>query len=170
MIHNMNDITKTDQSSIQPEQLRQFQSIMIRLLQCCHERMRHQSEKFGLPDAELRCLMLFEGERYLTSKSLAGRLSVVKSRITKVVDGLVKRSLVQKVKDPADSRITLLSLTSKGQNKLVEIQEFNDWIHKEVLIAMEPEQRKIMLTNLDILKASMESARGHLLCSAASQD
>jgi DNA-binding MarR family transcriptional regulator len=132
--------------------------------------MRYQSEKFGLPDAELRCLMLFEGERYLTSKSLAGRLSVVKSRVTKVVDGLVKRSLVQKVKDPADSRITLLSLTSKGQNKLVEIQEFNDWIHKEVLIAMEPEQRKIMLTNLDILKASMESARGHLLCSAAPQD
>jgi DNA-binding MarR family transcriptional regulator len=166
----MNDIRKIDPPNIQPEQLRQFQSIMIKLLQCCHERMRYQSEKFGLPDAELRCLMLFEGERYLISKSLAGRLSVVKSRITKVVDGLVKKDLIQKVKDPADSRITLLSLTSKGQNKLIEIQEFNDWIHKEVLMAMEPEQRKIMLTNLDILKASMESTKGHLLCSAMSQD
>jgi DNA-binding MarR family transcriptional regulator len=166
----MNNIKKADQINIQPEQLRQFQSIMIRLLQCCHERMRYQSEKFGLPDAELRCLILFERERYLTSKSISGRLSVVKSRVTKVVDGLVKRDLIQKVKDPADSRITLLSLTPKGQNKLVEIQDFDDWIHKEVLMAMEPEQRKIMLTNLDILKASMESARGHLLCSSTSQD
>jgi DNA-binding MarR family transcriptional regulator len=166
----MNDTKNVNQPAIQPEQLRQFQSIMIRLLQCCHERMRYQSEKFGLPDAELRCLMLFEGERYLTSKSIAGKLSVVKSRVTKVIDGLVKRDFVQKIKDPADSRITLLSLTSKGQNKLVEIQEFNDWIHKEVLMAMEPEQRKIMLTNLDILKASMESARGHLICGSASQD
>ena len=132
--------------------------------------MRYQSEKFGLPDAELRCLMLFEGERYLTAKGIAGRLSVVKSRVTKVIEGLVKRDLVQKVKDPEDSRITLLSLTSRGQNKLAEIQEFNDWIHKEVLMAMEPEQRKIMLTNLDILKASMESTRGHLICGSAFQE
>jgi DNA-binding MarR family transcriptional regulator len=166
----MNNLKKTGQLTIRPEQLRQFQTSMIRLLQCCHERMRYQSEKFGLPDAELRCLMLFEGERYLTSKSIAGRLSVVKSRVTKVIDGLVKRDLIQKVKDPEDSRVTLLSLTSKGQDKLSEIKEFNDWIHREVLMAMEPEQRKIMLTNLDILKASMESARGHLICNPASKD
>jgi DNA-binding MarR family transcriptional regulator len=132
--------------------------------------MRYQSEKFDLPDAELRCLMLFEGERYLTPKSIAGKLNVVKSRITMVINGLVKKDLVQKIKDPGDSRITLLSLTASGQKKLAEIKEFNDWIHKEVLMALEPEQRKIMLTNLDMLKASMEAARGHIICGPASQD
>jgi DNA-binding MarR family transcriptional regulator len=132
--------------------------------------MRYQSEKFDLPDAELRCLMLFEGERYLTAKSIAGKLNVVKSRVTKVINGLVKRDFIQKIKDPGDSRITLLSLTAPGQNKLAEIKEFNDWIHKEVLMALEPEQRKIMLTNLDMLKASMESARGHIICSPSSPD
>lgn len=114
--------------------------------------------------------MLFEGEHYLTAKNIAGKLNVVKSRITKVINGLVKRDLVQKANDPGDSRIMLLSLTIPGQNKLAEIKEFNDWIHKEVLMALEPEQRKIMLTNLDMLKASMESVRDHIICGPASQD
>jgi DNA-binding MarR family transcriptional regulator len=166
----MNKIKKIVKPAIHPEQLRQFQSIMIRLLQCCHERMRYQSEKFGLPDAELRCLMLFDGERYLTPKGITGKLNVVKSRITKVIDGLVKRGLVQKVKDPGDARITLLSLSPGGQSKIAEIKEFNDWIHREVLTALEPEQRKIMLANLDMLKASMESTRAHLICGPVSQD
>jgi DNA-binding MarR family transcriptional regulator len=155
----MNKLKNSNQSNIHPEQLRQFQLIMTKLLQCCNERMQYQSERFNVPDAELRCLVLFEGERYLTPKGISNRMNVVKSRVTKIINGLIKKNLVQKIKDPGDSRITLLSLTSQGQKKLNDILEFNNCIHEEVLIAMEPEQRKIMLTNLDILKASMESAR-----------
>jgi DNA-binding MarR family transcriptional regulator len=78
--------------------------------------------------------------------------------------------MVQKIKDPGDSRITILSLTSQGQKKLSEILDFNDCIHKEVLMAMEPEQRKIMLTNLDMLKASMESAKALIMRNSGSTD
>lgn len=159
ILHTMNKLKNSRQSNIHPEQLRQFQSIMTKLLQCCHERMQYQSERFNLPDAELRCLALFNGERYLTPKGISNRMNVVKSRVTKIINGLEKRNMIQKIKDPGDSRVALLSLTPTGQKKLNEIKEFNDCIHMEVLMAMEPEQRKIMLTNLDILKASMESAR-----------
>jgi DNA-binding MarR family transcriptional regulator len=155
----MNNNTKNRSITIHPDQLTQFQSIMTKLLQCCNERIQYQSDKFNLPDAELRCLMLFEGERYLTAKGIAARMNVVKSRITKIINGLEKRHMVKKVKDPEDSRIALLSITPQGQKKLNEIKAFNNCIHKEVLLAMEPEQRQAMLTNLDMLKASMESAR-----------
>jgi DNA-binding MarR family transcriptional regulator len=154
---------KANEQPILPEQLRQFQATMVKLLQCCQERLRFQSEKFELPDAELRCLMLFEGERYLTAKGIAGKMCVVKSRVTKVIDGLIKKELIQKVADPEDSRVSLLSLTSKGQKKLGEIREFNDQIHEEVLFNMEPAQRKVMLMNLDMLKSSMESVKDLML-------
>ena len=36
---------------------------------------------------------------------------------------------------------------------------FNPIIHKEVLNQMAAEQRKTMLTNLDLLKASMEAVK-----------
>jgi DNA-binding MarR family transcriptional regulator len=53
----------------------------------------------------------------------------------------------------------LLSLTPKGQDKLNEIRSFQESIHLEVLAQIAPEQRKTMLTNLEVLKASMEAVK-----------
>ena len=140
-------------------QLKQFQELIMRLFQCCQERMQYQCERFGLPDAEFRCLMLFGEERYLTGKGIAHKMNVVKSRVSKIVDGLIKKELIQRIKDPEDSRISLLSLTAEGQEKINNINKFLQNIHYEVLLQMAPDQRKAVLTNLDILKASMEAVK-----------
>ncbi len=155
----MNQFDQSDSLEISAFQLQQFQDLITRLFQCCQERMQYQSEKFNLPDAELRCLLLFGNERYLTPKGIAQQMNLVKSRITKIVDGLINKKLIQRIKDPGDSRISLLSLTSLGQKKLNEIKEFLDEMHQEVLQQMAPEQRKTLLINLDLLKASMESVK-----------
>ena len=42
---------------------------------------------------------------------------------------------------------------------VIEINEFQEFIHNEVLNQMAAEQRKTMLTNLDLLKASMEAVK-----------
>ena len=140
-------------------QLKQFQELIMRLFQCCQERMQYQCERFGLPDAEFRCLMLFGEERYLTAKGIAHKMNVVKSRVSKIVDGLIKKELIQRIKDPEDSRISLLSLSADGQEKINNINNFLQNIHYEVLLQMAPDQRKAVLTNLDILKASMEAVK-----------
>lgn len=121
--------------------------------------MQYQSEKFALPDAELRCLMLFDNERYLTAKNIAHKMNVVKSRVSKIIEGLADKELVQKLIDPADSRVTLISLTPEGHKKLAQINEFQDFIYREVLSHMAPEQRITMMNNLELLKASMESLK-----------
>jgi DNA-binding MarR family transcriptional regulator len=140
-------------------QLQQFQLLITILFQCCQERIQYQCERFELPDAEFRCLILFDDERYLTPKHIAHKMNVGKSRVTKLTNGLVKKKMVQRIPDPEDSRITLLSLTSKGQMKLNEIKGFNDFIHHQILLQLEPEQRKNLLTNLDLLKTSMEAVK-----------
>jgi len=121
--------------------------------------MQFQSEKFDLPDAELRCLLHFTNERYLTAKSIAYKMNVVKSRITKIIDGLEEKKLVKRRKDPVDSRVTLISLTQAGHNKLLQIKAFQDFVYREVLGNMAPEQRKTMITNLELLKVSMEALK-----------
>ena len=140
-------------------QLKQFQELILKLFQCCQERMQYQCERFGLPDAEFRCLMLFGEERYLTAKGIAHKMNVVKSRVSKIVDGLIKKKLIQRIKDPEDSRISLLSLSADGQKKINNINDFLNNIHYQVLLQMAPDQRKAVLTNLDILKASMEAVK-----------
>jgi DNA-binding MarR family transcriptional regulator len=159
----MNQIAPKDVADIVLEvpdyQLKQFQELIMKLFQCCQERMQYQCERFGLPDAEFRCLMLFGEERYLTAKGIALKMNVVKSRVSKIVDGLIKKKLIQRIKDPEDSRISLLSLTAEGQEKVNNINGFLKDIHYQVLLQMAPDQRKAVLTNLDILKASMEAVK-----------
>jgi DNA-binding MarR family transcriptional regulator len=146
-------------ASVPDFQVRQFQEIIVKIFQCCQERLQYQSERFGLPDAELRCLMLFESERYLTPKSIALKLSVVKSRVTSIVNKLQKKNLLHKIRDPEDSRVKLLSTTPAGQKKIIAIRKFQEELHHEVLHQIAPEQRIAMLTNLNILMASLESVK-----------
>ena len=113
----MNDFGIDIKPDVSEFQLEQFQTLISKLFQCCQERMQYQCERFQLPDAELRCLGLFGEERYLTAKGIALKMNVVKSRVSKIIDGLIKKNLVQRIKDPEDSRISLLSLTSLGQKK-----------------------------------------------------
>ena len=121
--------------------------------------MRYQSERFDLPDAEMRCLLLFGEEKYLTPKGIASKMNLAKSRISKLISGLNKKGLIDKIADPEDSRTTLLRLTNQGHEKLNEINLFLNETHQEVLRQMEPEQRLTMMTNLELLKASMESIK-----------
>ena len=72
---------------------------------------------------------------------------------------MIKKKLIQRIKDPEDSRISLLSLTPEGYKKLSKINEFLQDVHHQVLVQMAPDQRKAVLTNLDILKASMEAVK-----------
>jgi DNA-binding MarR family transcriptional regulator len=155
----MNKLRDNNQGGVTGYQLDKFQELIARLFQCCQERMQYQCERFGLPDAEFRCLELFGEDRYLTAKSIAHRMNVVKSRVSKITDGLIKKKMIQRIKDPEDSRVQLLSLTPEGQKKINEINGFMQEVYGEVLSRMAPDQRQAMLTNLDILKASMEAVK-----------
>ena len=155
----MNDFKDSYASDVSDFQLDRFQKLISKLFQCCQERMQYQCERFQLPDAELRCLVLFGDERYLTAKSIAQKMNVVKSRVSKIIDGLIKKNLVQCIADPEDSRVKLLSLTPAGHKKINDIKHFMEDVHGQVLSQMAPDQRKAMLTHLDILKASMEAVR-----------
>jgi DNA-binding MarR family transcriptional regulator len=162
IVHTMNETGDRNSMAdieVSEYQLKQFQELILKLFQCCQERMQYQCERFGLPDAEFRCLMLFGEERYLTAKGIALKMNVVKSRVSKIIEGLLKKKLIQRIKDPGDSRISLLSLTSKGHEKLNDINYFLNDVHKQALLQITPDQRKTVLTNLDILKASMEAVK-----------
>ncbi|EGB13804.1 regulatory protein MarR [Pseudodesulfovibrio mercurii] len=137
----------------------EFEHLMESLFQCCRERLQYQSERFELPDAELRCLLLFEGERYLTAKGLAYRLNVAKSRVTKLVSALVRRGLLASLPDPADSRVKLLSLTPEGGRLIGEIARFRFEAHQAVLAWFNPEQRAELLHSLSLLSRHMKSVR-----------
>ena len=144
-------------------QTQRLQDLIYEMLHCCEDRKLFETQKFGLPYAELRCLMLFDGQRYLTVKGMAQKLDVAKSRVTKIVNGLMGRGLVEQIDDPRDARVKLINLTPLGQKKSEEIDAFHKEIHRTILLHMGPDERRTVLANLELLRSAMEAVKGHLV-------
>jgi DNA-binding MarR family transcriptional regulator len=153
----MNQFAEPISFPIDSHQTERFQKLILGLYQCCQARIQRQSITFNLPDAELRCLRLFDLNADLTPKEMAGRMGVVKSRVTKIIDGLVEKGLIQRSKDPDDSRIWRLSLTQRGRKKLTAINQSLAAANEKILASMSPEQRRTLLIHLEALRKSMES-------------
>ncbi len=144
------------------EQAVRLRGIISDIVQCCQDRALFEAQVFDLPQAELRCLLLFKNERYLTAKSIARDLDVGKSRVTKLVNGLLAKDLVEKIDDPRDGRIKLLSLTKPGQKKMGRVDEFLTEVHSRVLSQLETPQRATVFASLEQLWTAMETVRDEL--------
>jgi DNA-binding MarR family transcriptional regulator len=155
----MNEVAAQSLDMLFAYQTRRLQDLIVEILQCCKQRTSYLSERYNIPEAELRCLLLFSGERYLTAKGVAQRLEVAKSRVTKIIDGLIQKRLVETMDDPKDARIKLISLTPEGQKRAEEIETVSRQLHQRLLLEFDPEQRKTVLSCLEMLRSSMEAVK-----------
>ena len=159
----MNDVNQTNDVRILEYQANKLQELIGELHNCCKERYATEAKAFKVPQAELRCLMLFEGHKYLTGIQISGLLDVAKSRATVIIENLVIKGLVQRSQDPNDARVKLISLTPFGQRKVREIEEFMFTLHQQLLDHIDPIQRTGVITALETLRSSMEAVKSHLL-------
>ena len=144
-------------------QSQRLQDLIEEVVHCCKERTAFLSKKFDIPEAELRCLMLFGEERYLTAKGISQKLDVAKSRVTKIINGLMQKRLVESTDDPNDARVKLIGLTQKGQRKSKELGALVTDLHEKLLLEFEPEQRKMVISCLEVLRSSMEAVKNQLV-------
>ncbi len=159
----MNEIEFDRPKKITLYQASRLKNLIEEISSCCQERVLLQSKRFDLVPAELRSLLLFKNERYLTVTALAQKLEVAKSRVTKILEGLLKKKMVQRIDDPEDARIKLISLTPAGQKKAKEIDEFMAGIHHHLVLTLKPEDRKSVLSSLELLRSSMEVVKEKFL-------
>jgi DNA-binding MarR family transcriptional regulator len=144
-------------------QARRLQNLMTEMLKCCEDRKLYESHRLGLPHAELKVLMAFNGERYLTVKGIAQNMDVAKSRVSTLIKSLMERGLVTAVDDPKDGRIKLIAMTRSGEEKAREIRSFQREIHRKILMQLGDEQRKNLLNHLEMLRSSMEAVKEQLV-------
>jgi DNA-binding MarR family transcriptional regulator len=144
---------------VNESELQRFRKVLAEMQRCFRERSQYEAMRFGLPAAELDCLLLIGEERYVTPKDLAKRLNVAKSRVSKIVSGLVSKEMALSVRDPKDQRVHLLSLTSKGRGLYTELLTFKENINRYILADYAPHEREALLDMLEVLFHSMQSAR-----------
>lgn len=159
----MNEKLALNGAELLAYQAERLQELIRETVQCCEDRKLYESQRFSLPYAELKCLMLFDGQRYLTLKEMAKHLDVAKSRVTKLVSGLLDKGLVVQADDPRDRRIKLITLTPTGREKADEIRDFQRLIHRKLLLQMDVQERRSVLLCLEVLRSAMESVKAELV-------
>ena len=143
-------------------QVQRLQELITSMVQCCEDRKLYERGRFDLPYAEVRCIMFFRGERYLTAKSISERMDVAKSRVSKLIESLIKKGFLERSDDPSDARVKLICLTLSGKAKVKEVNLFHQKIHAKLLMQMGLDERSDLLANLERLRGAMEVVKKDL--------
>ena len=159
----MNEYNSAINEDFLTYQAHRLQELIAEMLKCCEDRKVYESGKFALPHAELKCLLLFDGQRYLTVTDIAQKLEVAKSRVTKIVNGLKEKQLVAEIDDPKDARIKLISLTPAGHTRFNEIAAFQRDLYRTLLLQIDTDERNHVLSNLELLRSAMEAVKEDLV-------
>ena len=159
----MNDALPSPDPEISGRHVKRLQDAVENLFACCQARIALQSERFGLPPAALRALLALGESRYLAPGELGRRLGVTKSRVTAVTTGLLRHGLIEKHPDPADARVTLLTLTPAGRRARDEVRSFMATLFHGMLDRVTPGQRESVIASLEVLRHCMEAVRADLM-------
>lgn len=105
--------------------------IVIRILQLNGFLLREGNrliEEFGINQQQFVVLNEIMSKREINQKQLASTLLSEKSNISKIIKKLKALKYIAVRKASEDARITLLTITPKGENVALEcISRFNEW-------------------------------------------
>ncbi|MBZ0199184.1 MAG: MarR family transcriptional regulator, partial [Ignavibacteriaceae bacterium] len=106
--------TKHVKSDVKINQARELADLTFKLLANCQEKEDRLAEQYGLTQAEFRCLRLFGKTETLNNKTIAERMNLSPSRLTRIIDGLVTKNYMLREIEPKDRRNMRVSLSHQG--------------------------------------------------------
>lgn len=131
-------------------------NLTFSLLANCQEKEVHLAELQGLTQAEFRCLRLFGTDESLNNKTIAERMNLSPSRLTRIIDGLVKKKYIRRDIDPNDRRNMKVNLSTKGKLLVQQLNKAYVDIHEEILMDIDPSQHEQLIVAMTHLLEALE--------------
>lgn len=131
-------------------------NLTFNLLVRCQEKEAWLAKKHGLYQAEFKCLRLFDASESLNNKQISKRMNLSPSRLTRVIDGLVKKEYMRREISPNDRRAMKITLSNKGKILTTNLnKDFID-IHYEILHDIDASQHDSLITAMEHLHRAIE--------------
>jgi DNA-binding MarR family transcriptional regulator len=130
--------------------------LTFNLLNTCQQKEIIFAEQYGLTQAEFRCLKMFDKKEIINNKTIAKRMGLSASRLTRIIDGLVAKGYSEREINPNDRRNMNVSLSKKGLLLAQKLNQAYTNIHKELLEHIETSEHKPMIHAMSILSSAME--------------
>lgn len=140
-------------------QAQEMAQAMASLANCCKDIELQSYSRFGLTVAEGRFLETIAEGGFSTPSALAEALSVTRSRITRIADGLVRKGFIERCESKNDRRYQSLCLTEKGREVLNYARTYIEDTHVRLLRAFDDTKRAALLDDLKLLKQEMDIIR-----------
>lgn len=131
-------------------------NLIFNLLPKCQEKEAWLAESHGLFQAEFKCLRLFGSDETLNNMQIAKRMNLSPSRLTRIIDGLVKKGYMMREIDQEDRRNMKVTLSKKGKALTQKIDKSFVDIHYEILEGIEESQHESLISAMENLQASIE--------------
>jgi DNA-binding MarR family transcriptional regulator len=137
-------------------------SLLKEISECCQEREAILAHELGCSPAEIRCLITMRLTNCKNTAELSEQMGVAKSRITRILDGLVAKKLVRRKEDKNDRRLCLISFTAKGGEVATELISTILDLHEEVFKDLPKDIRDQTINVLSALRSTMNTIKKRL--------
>jgi DNA-binding MarR family transcriptional regulator len=116
-----------------------------------------------------QCLVLLEIDEsdQLTLSQLAARLRLDASTLSRTIEGLVRRQLVERLREDRDRRVVRIRLTSEGQSVCRSIHRESDGHYVRVFEKIPAPRRATVLRSFETLVQALLDREAESLVGAA---
>ena len=140
-------------------QARRLYDALIELTR--HFQMRDRDQACCHDVTAAQCYALHAlGEDQRTMGELAETLGLAVSTVTRTLDPLVAKGLVQRHESPADRRVCCVSLTDSGRERLTAIERTTLDTQHAVLAELAPKDRETVISAIDRLADALKRCCG----------
>ena len=104
-------------------------------------------EKYGLElPPQLGILVILRSSELLNQVSLGEQLGVDKATMVRLIDGLEKLKLVERIADKGDRRSKLIRITPKGRQLSLDAQASARKAETAFLARLDPHERQVLMS------------------------
>ena len=132
-------------------------NLTFSLLANCQEKEVRLATVHNLTQAEFRCLRLFGTDESVNNKSIAERMNLSPSRLTRIIDGLVEKEYIIREIDPNDIRNMRVILSIRGKHLVNQLNKAYVKIHNEILQDIDVDQHEPLITAMQHLLEALEN-------------
>jgi DNA-binding MarR family transcriptional regulator len=135
----------------------QMADLTYELLENCQIKIERTAEKLNLTVAEFKLLRSIRDDEVLSAGELAKRLALSSSRITRIIEGLVRKGIVKKEAGGSDRRVVHIRPTPAGLQTRDQLKLMYVTVHQDIIDLLPSDAgESVMLAMQKLREATME--------------
>lgn len=139
-------------SSGKVDQLQQLINEITRYYSICDH---FCTEQLGITASQGYTLLAMPEADSITMNELSAKMKLATSTMTRMVDQLIQKRMMERQTDPEDRRVVRVNLTESGCGVKIKLKEIMQDVYSQVLGGIPIEEQDILLGSLEMLNKSI---------------